>query len=175
MNIQSYGSMMEHIGAARQRWLDQASAGVPSAASFNPTLQSQQIGTTGSANAAGLVSSTTDIDGDGQTAAQAANGTQLRRHHHSGMGGMGNMFNSDSLAALLGTQETGSTGTGGTNSATPATSGSISDAPATGITTAGQSGLLASIESAVQSAISSYFGSPQSAGTAASSLVTATA
>lgn len=170
MTIQSYGSMMEHIGAARQRWLDQASAGgsspAPIQASFDPTLQSQQAGTSGSANAAGSASSTTDIDGDGPTTAQATNGTQPHHHHHAGTGGIGGMFDSNSLAALLGTQESSSAGSA---------SGTLSDAPAAGITTAGQSGLLASIEAAVQNAITSYFGNQQSPATPASSLVTASA
>lgn len=159
MSIQSYGSMMEQIGAARQRWLDQASAsGASSFGAFNTALQSQQGGTTGSASSAGpanaTAASTTTAAAPGQLP-QDVNQAEPHRHHHhggGGGGGMGSMFGGESLGALLGGQESTSSGTA----------------------EAGQSGLFASINTAVKQAISSYFSS-QNATASTSTLANALA
>jgi hypothetical protein len=152
VNIHAYGSMMEQIGAARQRMLDQASAsGTAGASAFDATLQTQQGGTTGSANSAGpdttaaAASGATTVSGTGQTVAQGVNQAGSHHHHHHHGGDTGGMFGGDALSALLGGQESTAAGT------------------APGTTEAGQPGLFASVEGAVTKAISSYFGTQASA------------
>jgi hypothetical protein len=154
MNIKSYGSMMEQIGAAQQRLLDQASAsGTAGAPDFGDTLQTQQGGTNGSAgsaapaNAVATTSNTANASGLGQTTGNV-NQTEPK-HHHGGHHGGGGMFGGSTLSALLGGQESM------TGSTAPGTAQDTSET--------GQSELLSSIQGAVNKAISSYFGNQASA------------
>lgn len=148
VTIQSYGSMMEQIGAAQQRWLDQqqSSAGGSSGVSaFLASLQSQQGGTTSPASLAGSAAATTASTAQAATSSatatvpgQSPHGvtqTQSHAHHRHHGGGTGAMITNDSLSTLLGSQESGGAGTD----------------------EVGTSGLLASIGSAVTQAVSSYF------------------
>lgn len=158
MSIQAYGSMMEQMGAARQRAFDKADTngdGSLSLGEFKAALQAQQGGTNGSANPAATMASTVsdnqatalftklDVSGTGQLTMQELNQSRPHgggHHGHHGQGGMGGLLGGNSLGALLGGQESAGDTT----------------------TEAGQTGLLASVEGAVKQAIGSYFGTQHS-------------
>ena len=144
MKIQSYGSMVEQLGAARQRWLGQPGGqGVPSFAALIASRQPQQ-GTIGSASPAAPASTATS--GASQPANTSATATvpgqspvgvtqteQPHRHHRHHGGGMTSLLGGSSTGAVVGGE------------------GGGVDADETGA-----SGLFASVEAVVKQAIGAY-------------------